>query len=192
MGEVKFSLASKGAFDLGHLYNMIHDWLRVNGWESVSGAREAEKCEILYRQQDLSDGYQEHQIWWRLKKKPGFSSDFEYTLNINLTTRGMSKKEITEGGSKRTVDSGEISIDINCSNKFLPEDEWKTPFEKKMMWIYKRWKGELIARSESDMYVEVYTLQAHIKRYLNLRQFIPAPEVELFHPSKEYSRGSKR
>jgi len=191
LNDVKFSVTYKGQFDLSHLYAMIHDWFRTYGWKSMNGDSDAERSEILYRQNELTGGLREHRIWWRLKRTPETGDEYEFVMNLNLTTSAISKQEIVYAGKKIQADSGEIKIDVTCSMKFLPDETWKDSFHKWMLGMYKGWKRNQILGTWNMMFVECYNLQAHFKKYLNLRQFIPVSEVELFHPSKEYSRNAK-
>jgi len=189
LSKVKFKITYTGDFDLKHLYNMIYDWLRANDWKSMKGDDDADQCEILYRQNDLAGGLQEHHIWWRLKKEPKDGPEYKYDLNINFQTVALQKKEIVYKGKKIQADSGEVGIEITCNLIFNPAEEgkWDTGIMKRFYSFYIDLKKKQIDAAWDNMYMELYYLQAHIKQYLNLRQFIPAPEVELFHPSKEYS-----
>jgi len=189
MDDVKFKVTYNGDFDLKHLYTMIYDWLRSKEWKSMKGDGDADRSEILYRQNDLAGGLQTHHIWWRLKKTPDDGPEYEYELNLNFQTIALQKKEIIYKGKKLSADSGEIEMEISCSLKFLPKENklWSEGMLKNFYNFYERLKKTQIEKAWNNMYMEAYNLQAHIKKYLNLRQFIPVPEVELFHPGKEYS-----
>lgn len=194
---VGFKEVYKGDFDFEIFYKRLHDWFRYYDWVANTATKEgnAERSEILYRQNDLGNGLSEHHIWWRLKKSPPEGDDFLYEINVNIQTIAISKKEIVFKGKKIKADSGEISVDVACKLIFLPEKDtknekssWSKPMWKNMLKLYKRLKKDQIEMAWKKMYTEIYKLKAHIKRYLNLRQFAQLPETELFHPSKEYTR----
>lgn len=193
MADISYKVEWEGNFDFKHFYGMVHDWFKSNKWESINGDDNADKSEILYRQNVFAGGVTEHHIWWRLKKNPDIGDEFEYVLNININSSGMTKQEIIYKGKKIKADNGSLTVEVECSLKFKPEDDPKEKWEKKgTLWKTLLPLYIILKKGQKDtamglMISEMYNLQAHIKRYLNMRQFMEAEEAELFHPSKEYS-----
>ena len=138
-----------------------------------------------HHQKALHKGDTEIWVWWRLKKSPFLKNQgyYEYRLDIDFHGMYLKKIEIMHQGKKLQVDKGELEIEfrpkiIRTATGKKWRNHWllkrfRDLFEKRIM-------SEDFDKLEKELWREAYRLQAVVKAYLNLRNFIPVPEP--FHP----------
>ena len=181
-------------FHFKNLYNMLHEYLVDENWYGGDGGQDYPTAshrdiETLYMertmQKALHKGGKQYWIWWRLRRNPlyRYNGYYEYKLDIDWHAEYMQTVDIMHQGKKIKADKGELEIHINA--KIV-----KTDLAKKWEhhWLLKHFQkayeqriiNQDLDKAEKDLWREVYRLQAVIKSYLNLRNFIPVPEP--FHP----------
>jgi len=189
-----FSVKYKDVFSLKNLYVMMHELLLEEGWVGFEG-EEAEPfahtdLETLYSenvyQKGIHTGGKEMWIWWRAKKnKYALEARDKYFLNIldlDWHVAYLQEREIVHQGKKMRVQWGEIEmffksrIISDIGHKW--ENHWflkhiKHIYEHRLMHVH-------LEKREKELWRDVYRIQSKVKAYLNLRTWMPTPE--LFHP----------
>ena len=189
-----FKVKYNDIFHLKNLYIMMHEYLADEGWTGEGGAadtpsnthRDIEKLYMeRHHQKALHRGDMEMWIWWRLRKHPVLKEQGYYTYRLDIDFHGMYIKnvEIMHQGKKLTVNKGEMEIEFRP--KIIRTDtakKWKKHwFLRFFTDIYeKRLMSQDLDKFEKELWREAYRLQAVVKAYLNLRNFIPVAEP--FHP----------
>ena len=187
-----FSVKYKDVFSLRNLYVMMHELLLEEGWlgfenkdEDVSAHSDIETLysENVY-QSGIHHGGKELWIWWRAQKEHEGrkSTYFRNTLDLDWHVVTLQEREIVHQGKKMKTQFGELEIffkgriisDVgnNWKNHWLLKN-FKTIYEERMIHGH-------IEKREKDLWRDVYRLQSKVKAYLNLKTWMPTPE--LFHP----------
>jgi hypothetical protein len=184
-------------FHLKNLYISMHEWLAEEGWYGKAGPRTGEPkykrhsdIETLYfvndYQKGLHRGGKEMWIWWRLwKNVAGKRSEyFKYRIELDLHVEYMTTKEVMHQGKKMKANYGEIQLWIRPVIESTMHNKWEKHWFLKhwVDWFEKRIWSQEIEKMEKDLWRESYRFQGMIKRYLDLRTFIPTPES--FHPKQ--------
>ncbi|MBI2139100.1 hypothetical protein HYU13_05915 [Candidatus Woesearchaeota archaeon] len=192
MAEIKIpetKIKFKDVFSLKNLYQMMHEHLQEEGWfaeEGVSGdpSKSHRFIETLYSenfyQKGLHAGGKELWVYWRLFKKPEgrYSGYFKLRLKIDIHGVYLQDREIVHQGKKINVQAGEIEIFFNASLITDYNNEWKNHwFLKYIQGFYEhRVIHQDVDKYEKLLWREVYRLSNMVKRYLDLRTFLPTPE----------------
>lgn len=190
----QFKVKYNDVYHLKNLYVMMHEYLTDESWTGESGQLDQPSnthmdIEKLYmerhHQRAIHRGGMELWIWWRLKKQPHLKTQgyYEYRLDIDFHGMYLQKIEIMHQGKKMSVDKGELEIFFRP--KLVRTEmgaSWgKHWFLKRFQELYeKRIMSQDMDKLEKELWREAYRLQAVVKAYLNLRNFIPVPEP--FHP----------
>jgi len=191
MGEIvripQFKIKYKDVFHLKNLYVMMHEYLAEEGWKGPGGGMvyDHKDIETLYlekhNQKGLHAGGKEMFVFWRLFKggpEGKFSGYFRNRMEIDMHMVYMQDMEVMHQGKKMKIQKGEMEIFIRPILEGDYADEWtnhwflkhfKDLFEKRIM-------SQEIDKREKDLWREAYRFGGKIKRYLNLRTFIPVPE----------------
>ncbi|MFH1641533.1 MAG: hypothetical protein ABIC04_01405 [Nanoarchaeota archaeon] len=192
--KVKYS----DVLHLKNLYVMLHEYLYEEGWmgmpkaqggptgyASVSHANIEKLYLEKFCQKGLHKGGKEMWLWWRFVKAPEskFNQYFRYRLDVDFHMVYMTDLEIMHQGKKMKVQKGEIEIIMRAYIESDYNGEWaKHWFLKHFMDLYEsRILSTELEKKEKELWREVYRFQGVIKRYLNLRNFVPTPEP--FHPA---------
>lgn len=196
-GDVKreilpFSVKYKDVFSLKNLYIMMHELLLEEGWLGFEG-QQADMAahsdmETLYSenvyQHGIHYGGKEMWIWWRARKdyegRP--STYFLNVLDIDWHVAYLQEREIVYQGKKMKTQWGEIEMFFKPILVSDVGHRWESHwFLKHFKNIYEeRIYHAHIEKREKDLWRDVYRIQSKVKAYLNLRTWIPTPE--LFHP----------
>jgi len=188
----------KDVFHLKNLYIMLHEYLYEEGWYGTPKAeKQGERyismahlnIEKLYLekfcQTGLHSGGKEMWVWWRLQKAPDtkFNAYFKYRLDMDFHMVYLQNREVMHQGKKMKVQWGEIEIFIRPWIEGDINGQWeKHWFLKHMQALYEeRLLIQEMDKREKELWREAYRLQGVIKRYFNMRTFIPVPEP--FHPA---------
>jgi hypothetical protein len=172
----------KEVFVMKYLYTVIHEWLQEEDYVDVAGLDNHYYMEIMYLERRI--GVKELRIWWRSFKYPTgppAKSFYRYRLDIDYNIINMVDVEIMHNGRKMKVQNGEISIKIQP----IVEWDWQGRWEKHPLLKYfqnvflKRVLYKNIEDHKKEVYRDAYRLQGMIKKYLELKSFMP--EVEVFH-----------
>ncbi|MBD3164786.1 hypothetical protein GF323_06310 [Candidatus Woesearchaeota archaeon] len=189
-----FRVKYNDVFHLKNLYIMMHEYLADESWYGEELSRDQpsnthRSIEKLYmerhHQKALHRGGTELWIWWRLQKAPVGKNQGYYTYNLDIDFHGMymQKIEIMHQGKKIKVDKGEMEIFFRPKIvRTSTAKEWgKHWLLKHFRELYeKRIMSQDFDKMEKELWRDAYKLQAVVKSYLNLRNFIPVPEP--FHP----------
>jgi hypothetical protein len=193
MNEIKIPetrVKFKDVFNLKNLYVMMHEYLIEEKWFGKGGPTGTHpgaihsNIETLYLekfcQKGLHSGGKEMWIYWRLFKKPEgkYSGYIKYRLNIDFHGVYIQNREIMHQGKKIPVQWGELEIFFNGAVQTDYEDKWKNhAFLKHWQELYeKRIISQELEKHEKMLWREIYRLTNVVKRYLDMRVFLPTPE----------------
>ncbi|MFH2027850.1 MAG: hypothetical protein ABIJ08_01815 [Nanoarchaeota archaeon] len=188
----------KDVFHLKNLYVMLHEYLYEEGWMGMPQAEKGvskyasnahSNIEKMYlekfTQKGLHSGGKEMWIWWRLYKMPDskFSAYFRYRLDIDWHMVYVQDREVIHQGKKMKVQWAEIEMMLRGFIEADYKNEWENHwFLKHVQEMYEnRIMSQELEKREKELWREIYRLQGVIKRYWNLRTFVPVPEP--FHPA---------
>ena len=184
--KVKYS----DVFHLKNLYIMMHEYLVEEKWFGEGGPLGTEpgamhtNIETLYLenfvQKGLHKGGKEMWIYWRLFKKPEgkYSGYLRYRLNIDFHGVYIENREIMHQGKKLGVQNGELEIFFNGAVQTDYNEKWKNhSFLKHWQDLYEgRMISQEIEKHEKMLWREIYRLTSIVKKYLDMRVFLPTPE----------------
>jgi len=186
-----FSVKYVDVFSLKNLYVMMHELLQEEGWFGFDNEYEAMSAhtdiEALYSenvyQQGIHKGGKEYWIWWRAQKHhEGRRSDyFLNVLDLDWHVARGEEREIVHQGKKMKIEFGEFEMFFKAKIMSDIGYSWeKHVFLKHFKHIYeKRLMSNYLEKREKDLWRDVYRIQSKVKAYLNLRTWMPTPE--LFH-----------
>ena len=174
----------KEAFLMTPLYRATKQWLVQNFYLDSAGDPKFETSgEILYhirRGTTISPAEQELRIWWRAVKKGGNYGNEIYTYHMDLDWNviQMYDIEIMKDGKKIKAQKGELRI------KIRPYLEVTDLHQHPILKYFNHWFKERLIRKNLEehrkiIYQDAYRLQGMIKKYLEMKTFIP--EEEAFH-----------
>ncbi|MBW2989288.1 hypothetical protein KY358_03130 [Candidatus Woesearchaeota archaeon] len=180
----------KDIFHLKNLYVMMHEYLVEEKWFGKGGpggeyaSPVHSNIETLYLekfcQKGIHSGGKEMWIYWRVFKKPEgkYSGYIRYKLNIDFHGVHVQDREIMHQGKKLKVQWGEMEIFFNGTVQTDYNEKWKNHwFLKHIQSAYEsRILSQDIEKHEKLLWREVYRLTGVVKRYLDMRVFIPTPE----------------
>ncbi|MBI2133656.1 hypothetical protein HYU11_03155 [Candidatus Woesearchaeota archaeon] len=196
MGDSRITLPDleiiyRDVWVMQYLYRVTHYWLMENGWKDAKGNVDHENMEILYlerRGTTFSPQHRELRIWWRLRKQPLFlgGNYYMYHMDIDFNVIQITDVEIMREGQKIKAQHGELRIMIKPYLETELSGAWKDhPILK---YVEQYFKARILKRTLEDhkkeLYREAYRLQGMMKKYLELKTFLP--EVEMFHQKFEY------
>ncbi len=187
----QFRIKFRDVFHLRNLYIMMHEYLGEEGWKGSLGSGhvfEQGDIETLYSekffQKGLHLGGKEMWVYWRLKKdyEGKFSGYFRNKLDVDMHMAYIQDIEVMHQGKKMRAQRGEIEIFVRPRVELDYNNEWGNH------WLLKHFKrlyedrimSQEMDKREKELWREAYRFQGKIKRFLNMRTFIPVPEP--FHP----------
>lgn len=181
-----FRIKYKDVFHLKNFYRMIHEWLLEHDWKAADGTKDHH--EIFYNQKHDEAGFKEIHIWWRPEKSFTTSKFYKWKLKIDYKCLYLKSTEIMWQGKKHKVDKGEVEMKIRSYVDLIGYQQWKDHWLLKHFWnIYiKRIFYKELLKIKLLLYRETYELQDAMKRFLQLKRFLPAFEGEKFHESEAY------
>jgi len=189
-----FSVKYKDVFSLQNLYVTMHELLLEEGWKGFEGAEEDllahSDIETLYSenvyQHGIHHGGKELWIWWRAQKhhEGRYSAYFLNILDLDWHVVALQEREIAHEGKKMRTNWGELEIFFKAKIISDLDHKWKNHwFLKHVQHLYEeRLKHADIEKREKDLWRDVYRIQSKVKAYLNLKTWMPTPE--LFHPQQ--------
>ncbi len=188
----------RDVYVMQYLYRVMHYWLIENGWKDSKGDLDHQSMEILYferRGTTFSPQHRELRIWWRLNKQPLFASSsyYRYRMDVDFNVIQMTDVEIMKEGQKLKAQHGELRLMIKPSLEL--ETSTGSPYEGKgwgahpiLRYVESYFKARILKRALEDhkkeLYREAYRFQGMIKKYLELKTFLP--DMEVFHEKFEY------
>jgi len=188
-----FKVKYKDVFHLKNMYVMLHEYLTEEGFFGPGqkpGSQEGHvDVETMYMekfvQKGLHQGGKEMWIWWRTYKKPEtkYSGFYRYRLDFDVHVVYLTDIEVIHLGKKMKINSGEIEFFIRPYIEYDYDNKWEKHWLLKHVlktYASRVFQHEFYKR-EKELWREAYRFQAKIKKYLQLRTFIPTPEP--FHPA---------
>ena len=180
----EFRVKYRDVFSLRNLYIMMHELLLEEGWAGSDGSREGDDVEILYSenvyQKGIHRGGKELWFWWRLQKLPEgkYSSYFKNFLDIDAHVVYLQNVEIVNQGKKMTAQNAEIEMFFRAKIKKDYTGAWgKHWMLKYVKPIYEaRIVNQEIDKREKELWRDVYRIQAKLKQYLGLRNYVATTE----------------
>ena len=119
-------------------------------------------------------------FWWRASKFPEgkYSGYIKNFLDIDAHVVYLQNLEVVHQGKKMNVQKGEIEIFFRAKLVTDYNKGWENhKFLKYMQPIYeKRIIHAELEKREKELWRDVSRLQAKVKQYLQLRNFVPVPE----------------
>jgi hypothetical protein len=186
----KIEVVYREMFVMQPLYRAIRKWLQENEFYDPKGDDTMESgMEILYlerRGTAQKPNEKEWRIWWRTEKPVamgGRSRYYNYHLNIDFNVIQTVDMEVMREGKKERVQFGELRITIN---PYIEIPELVThPLLKYIDYFFRtRIIRKNLEEHKKMLYQDAYRLQGMIKKYLELKMFLP--EVEAFHEKFEF------
>jgi hypothetical protein len=175
----------KDYFHMKNLYIMMHEWLVEEGWASRS---DKNWPETFYLHRWTQTAGQEVRIWWRFRKVPTGSSYYCYDLDVDFLVILLREAEVMHNGVKYKANWGDVEIKIWAKLIADYQHKWKKHWFLKHLQrlFFKRIFYKDLIKHKKELYRDTYRLQEAIKTYLNLRTYLPEPELERFWPEKGY------
>ena len=180
----EFRVKYRDVFSLRNLYIMLHEMLLEENWTGVDGDKEHTDIETLYSenvyQKGIHRGGKELWFWWRAFKFPEskYSGYFRNRLDIDAHCVYLQNVEIVHQGKKMTAQNTEIEFFFRARIELDYKHEWdKNWFFKQVKPIYeKRIMHAEIEKREKELWRDVYRIQAKVKQFLQLRNWMNVPE----------------
>lgn len=181
----------KEMWSMQPLYRIVRQWLMENEYVDAQGDVSLESAmEILYFFREgthINPHEKELRIWWRTQKRgmPVANSSRFYThrIDIDWNVINLVDKEIMREGKKEKVQAGELRIMIRPSIDV--KELSGTPILKYFnQWFLTRLIKKNLEENRKMLYQDSYRLQNMIKKYLELKSFLP--KEELLHQRFEF------
>jgi len=185
VGElIQTRIKFKDFFHLKNLYVMMHEWLLEESWLGENMLPDHSDIEKLYLENMYQKGvhYGGKEMWvlWRLQKNPEGKKHgyFINKMNVDFHLMFGRDHEIVHQGKKLKVQWGELEIFVKAYVDSDYKKDWeKHFFLKRINELFRRRAlSEEIEKREKELYRETQRFVAAVKRFLNLRNFIPTPE----------------
>lgn len=170
----------KDIYKLQPMYRAVRKWLIENEFVSASGDPSFEVgAEILYSEKRgtaHNPREKEYRIWWRLKKThQGASRYYTHYLNFEWYVINQVDMEIMRNGEKLTVQKGEMRLTIDPWIE-LPD----VSHHPILQFIDNYFRTKVIRKNVEEqkklLYQDAYRLHGYLKRYLELKSFLPVQE----------------
>ena len=180
----EFRVKYRDVFSLRNLYLMLHEMLLEEGWAGPDSSKEGDDVEILYSenvyQKGIHRGGKEMWFWWRLQKLPEgkYSSYFKNFLDIDAHVVYLQNVEIVHQGKKMNAQNCEIEMFFRAKIQKDWTGEWaKHWLLKYVKPVYEaRIVNTELSKREKELWRDVYRIQAKVKQYLGLRNYMAVPE----------------
>lgn len=180
----EFRIKYSDIFSLRNMYIMLHELLLEESWKGLDGGSEHEDVETLYSenvyQKGIHRGGKEVWFWWRMQKfmEGKYSAYLKNFLDIDAHIVYLQNVEAVHQGKKINVQKGEIELFFRARIESDYNSQWEKHWlMKHLKPIYeKRIIHVEIDKREKELWRDVYRIQARLKQYLQLKNFIPVPE----------------
>ncbi len=183
----------KEMWSMQPLYRIVRQWLMENEYVDSQGDITMESSmEVLYWWREgthINAHEKELRIWWRAQKKwrgaTGTAGNrfYEHHIDIDWNVINLVDREIMREGKKEKVQAGELRILIK---PYIDVQELSnTPILKYFNhWFLTRLIKKNLEENRKILYQDSYRLQGMIKKYLELKSFLP--KEELLHQKFEF------
>ena len=181
-------LKYKDYHHLKNLYTTMHEWLVEEGWATRSDQDFPEDYFVM--REKPHEGGNEVWWWWTVKKTPvdkgGQNSYYQWVMDINVHVILLKDVEVIHEGQKFKTNWGEPEIKAEARLIMDKDDVWKKhPLLKYFNTIvHKRILLEKFQAQELELYRECYRFQEAIKTWLQMKTWLPEPELGKFWPEK--------
>ncbi len=163
-------------FDLGRLYELMHDWLDEEGFGDEFGGDNYLETYYFEDRGEVSEIW----FWWRSRKGTD-TKYFTFHIDIDVHCIAFKKVEVNLGGKKLKLDNGEIIMNFNAYIEFDDSGFKRNPFIKFFYeWFIYRGIKRQAEVYKQDLKGKVFDLISTVKKYLNLLNFIDNQPA--FHP----------
>lgn len=173
----EWEIEHEDIFHLKNMYKSIYQWFQENEYTSFD-EHEDDKYETLYFQKQNDSGMSEHHIWWRTQKKPNDSDYVKYVICLDYQTLIMQKTKIDYKGHKMSTNQGDVIL--RCRSFVMLDynrkwrDHWFLSIMQRWFWRY-LFRDQWLTHKET-VWSETYSLQNHIKQFLELKTASERPE----------------
>ena len=188
----------KDVFHLKNLYIMLHEYFIEEKWygpeqygqTNPGGATTHGDIESLYLekfcQKGLHSGGKEMWVYWRLIKLPEsekYSGYYRYILNMDFHVVYLRDEEVMHQGKKMKINWGEIEFFFFGKIEADYRGTWRNHWLLKHIfdWYNEKLISQEFEKREKELWRDVYRATGQLKKFLNLKTFVPVPEP--FHPS---------
>ena len=171
LSVANYEIINKQVFTVENLYKMVHDWLIENQFfDKVTGD---DKFETMYMENIAQDGTKEVNAWWRTEKSIASNKYYKYDLDIEYHVLLMKNVEVTYANQKFKTSHSEVSLKVHANLILDPHDKWTSGFLKRFDNLFRNriYKVNIEAHMR-DLYRQAYDLQARLKQFLKLNQFM--------------------
>ena len=184
----------KDLFVMQPLYRMTRQWLMENAYTDPKDQNDTNLesgMEVLYwwRQgTHFNPNEKELRIWWRTIKSPinvgtAGSAFYKHHIDIDWNVIQMVDREIMREGKKEKVQFGELRVVIR---PYIEVADVSKTFLIKYFdyWFRTRLIKKNLEENRKILYQDAYRLQGTMKKYLELKSFLP--EEEVFHEKFQF------
>jgi len=186
----QFRIKHKDIFNAEQLYKWIHEWIKENEWRDVQDSTMGDRHESFYMDKTGLYGDKELWMWWRLWMFPdGFIGNSFYKLHLDLDFHFIYLRdtETMFKGKKVKTNDGELELKVWAWIEMDYKGEWsRHPILRFFLETFRLriFYTELL-RLKYQLNKEMNTLQERIKRYLQLKLFLPQIEgAQPFHSER--------
>ena len=179
-------------FVMQPLYRITRHWLMENDYmDNTEDPSMESGMEILYhfrKGTSISPNEKELRIWWRTVQMPVAggrigNSFYKAHIDIDWNVIQMYDKEIMQEGKKQKVEHGELRVEIRGYIE-MPEMSNTKILKFFDNWFRTRLMKKNLEGNKKMIYQDIYRLQGMIKKYLELKTFVP--EEESLHKKFEF------
>ena len=190
MGDIaripEFRIKFNDVYSLRNLYIMLHELLLEEGWKGQDQDTDHADIETFYSehvyQKGIHRGGKEIWFWWRADKfwEGKYSGYLRNKLEIDAHIVYLQNVEVIHQGKKFNAQKGEIEIFFRAKI----ESDWRKEHSWENHWFLKHIKPFYekrilhaeIEKREKELWRDVYKIQAKVKQFLQLKNFLPIPE----------------
>lgn len=192
----KWRVKHRDIFDMKALYKLLHEWIKEKDWiDFQDDSAVGDQHENLYLDKTGLHGDKELWIWWRVWNWPDIrhtNSFFRYHIDFDFHCVYMQDTEVMFRGKKVKTNKGEVELKTWAWIEMDYNGEWsKHPILRFFLEFFnlRIFYNDLL-KHKVELYRESFRLQGIVKKFLQLKQFLPEQEVEPFHPSKGIPEGA--
>ncbi|MDK2850099.1 MAG: hypothetical protein PWP03_531 [Candidatus Woesearchaeota archaeon] len=161
---VKEEVVHKGKYNVSMFYEALHRWFVENKFLDESGGDDYLET---YYYEDRSSA---KEIYFRWRSKKGSDSKyFNYTLNLDVHIVGLKEVEAVINGKKMTLDSGEITLNIESKMTMDLGDLPKNPLVGFFYRLFlDRWLKSKFEFYKDELKDKTLSLIGFIKSYFGI------------------------
>ena len=193
----QFRVKYNDIFSMNALYRMMHEFIKAQEWMDIQDDTVGEAHENFYYDRTDLYGNKEIWAWWRLWQFPDgepvdtSNSFYRYHLDIDFHVLHLKEQEIMQRGKKVKTNFGEVEIKIWSWIELDYKGEWsRHPILKFLFEVFEaRIFEHELERHKHELYRQTYLFQSEIKKFLQLKNWLPEGQIQRFHQSKGVPEG---